>query len=305
MEAQTFDLIVVGEGVAGLHCARRAAERGLRTATFERAVFGGLILNVNELDPPPANAPHSGAELASAIVEANAELDVESHPDETVTGLRATASGFDVIAGDSTYHARYVVAASGARRRMLGVPGEEAFAGRGVSQCADCDGPMYGNADVVVIGGGDSALQEALVLARYCKTVHLVHRRGKYRAQGRFVDRLAGEPRIRPILDSEVRAVVGETGVAAVTLLDRSRDATRELPCTGVFAYVGLVPNSEWLPAEVRRDNEGGVVTDGSFATSVPGLWAIGAVRSGYGGTVAHALDEAERASLAIAALAT
>src|SRR5262245_23976412 len=152
-----YDLIVIGEGISGLTCANEAARSGLKVATFEANLFGGLVINVNELDGYPPDRETSGADLASGLMEANAGLNIAS-VQEAVTAVTPANGGFRI--GGHT--ARQVVAASGARMKKLGVPGEAEFEGRGVSQCADCDGPMFQNEEVAVVGGGDSALQEAL-----------------------------------------------------------------------------------------------------------------------------------------------
>jgi thioredoxin reductase (NADPH) len=289
---------VIGEGVSGLTAAQKLAQAGARAATFEAQLFGGLIVNVNELEPSPAEHGVSGAEYAAGLMQANAELGIESIQ-EPVTAIRAVSGGFEIVTGETTRKARQVVVASGARLKRLGVPGEEEYEGRGVSQCADCDGPMYQGESAVVVGGGDSALQEALVLAQYCDAVHLVHRRDAYRARPDLVEQVSKNPKITAIFNATVTAISGAEMVQGVTL--RHADGREEqLPCAGVFAYIGLVPNADMLPAEVQRDTAECVITNDELETAVRGVWAIGAVRSGYGGTLDDAIAEAERVAQSV-----
>ena len=294
----SYDVAVIGEGVSGLTAAQRLAQVGVRAATFEAQLFGGLIVNVNELEPSPAGHGVSGAEYAAGLMQQNAELGVESIQ-EPVTAIRAVSGGFDIVTASATRKARQVIVASGAKLKRLGVPGEQEYEGRGVSQCADCDGPMYQGESAVVVGGGDSALQEALVLAQYCDKVYLVHRRDAYRARADLVEQVRSNAKIAAICNATVSAIAGEDMVQNVTL--RHADGREEtLPCAGVFAYIGLAPNTDMVPGEVERDAAGCVKTGESLETGVRGLWAIGAVRSGYAGTLPDAIREAEHVAHAV-----
>ena len=294
-----YDLIVIGEGIAGLTCANRAATAGLRVATFEATLFGGLVINVNELDPVPEGRPHSGAELASELMQANAEAGVSSIQ-EPVTSIDAGGALKRITTASGTYEAPSVVIASGARVKRLGVPGEAEFEGRGVSQCADCDGPMYQNEDVIVVGGGDSALQESIVLAQYCKRVHLVHRGTRFRAKEHFQAQVKANDKISVIWNATVEEIAGSKMVEKARVKHRDGKA-EELACAGVFAYIGLEPNSDFAAA-LERDSEGFIKTNAQFEAGARDVYAIGAVRAGFGGTLTDAIAEAERVAQSIAA---
>jgi thioredoxin reductase (NADPH) len=295
MAQPQYDVIVIGEGVSGLTAAGALKAAGLKVASVEGTFFGGLVVNVNELDPAPEGRPHSGAELAAEIMGANAEAGVDTIQ-EPVTEMRSANGVHEVVTESGTYSARNVVVASGARLKRLGVPGEMEFEGRGVSQCADCDGPMYQNEDVIVVGGGDSALQEALVLANYARKVHLVHRRDTFSGSPHFAAQVKANEKIAVVWNATVDAISGSQMVEKARL-KHADGRTEELACAGVFAYIGLEPSVEFLPQEVARDAAGHLKTDDSLQTSMPGIYAIGAVRSGYEGTLEHAIAEAERAA--------
>jgi thioredoxin reductase (NADPH) len=299
MSTTAFDVIIIGEGIAGLTAAHALAKQGLSAATFEQQIFGGLVLNVNELDPAPPGGEAGGAAFAAEMTQANADAGVTSIQ-EPVAALAAADGGFNVTTGGGNYRARQVIVASGASLKLLGVPGETEFEGRGVSKCADCDGPMFQNETVAVIGGGDSALQEALVLSHYCGKVWLIHRGTSFSAQQRFIDQIEGNDKIETRFGTTVEAILG--GQMVEKLRIKSGASSEEIPCAGVFAYIGLKPNSEFLPADVKRDAHGFVTTSDGLETAVSGLWAVGAVRSGCGGSLEAAMADARRAADAVAA---
>jgi thioredoxin reductase (NADPH) len=299
----TYDVIVIGEGVSGLTAAGELARAGRKVATIEAQLFGGLVINVNELEPAPEGHPASGAELAAEMMQANAEHGVTSIQ-EPVTALEAGDGMISVITDSGAHTARQVIVASGARLKKLGVPGEDEFEGRGVSQCADCDGPMYQNEIALVVGGGDSAMQEALVLAQYCSKVHVVHRRDDFRAASHFVQQVEANEKIAIVRNAVVEAIEGGKMVEKARLR-RADGRVEEIPCAGVFAYIGLQPSTEFLPATVERDAHGFVRTNETFQTAMPGILAIGAVRSGYAGTLSDAMNEARAAAHATLALLT
>ena len=283
------DLIVIGTGITGLAAARQACQLGLSTATIESHFFGGLVINVNHLD---GEIEGSGSDAAANMMMEVSDLGAASI-NAAVTSIQRQGELFAVHSDDGIHHARTVIIASGARLKRLGVPGEADLIDLGVSQCADCDGPMYKNKDVVVIGGGDSALQEAMVLAGYTRQVHLVHRGASFRARPDLVGKLASHANISILLNTQVEAVRGSQGVEGVRVRPAGADSgSREIDCAGFFAYVGLEPACDFAPPAILRDAAGFLVTDAGLQTAVPGVYAAGAVRSGYGGMLTHAIAE-------------
>jgi thioredoxin reductase (NADPH) len=298
MQSNLYDVVIIGEGAAGLTAANTAAALGLKVASMEANLFGGLVVNIAELEGYPAGNKVSGVDVASALMQQNADLGVENIPD-TVTGLGAEGDIKLLHSAQGVQRARSVVIASGARMKKLGVPGEQEFEYRGVSQCADCDGPLFKDADVMIVGGGDAALQEALTLAEHCRKVSIVLRGDRPRARHHFVERVRAKPNVELIKNTVLEEITGGQTVEKVRL--RTGSSVREVPASGVFVFIGLQPTTEFAGAEIKRDAAGLIVTDSSMQTSVPGIFAAGAARSGYSGRLLSAMGEGTVAALSAA----
>ncbi len=295
-----WDVLIIGGGIAGLSAPCNAARRGLSTALFEAGIgCGGQVANVNALDDWPAVTQSSGVELTASLVDEACRLRVEIVY-QPVRSLKTLGNLVLVDAGERTLRARRVVAASGAHLSPLGVPGEEALRGKGVSQCADCDGHFFRGNDVVVAGGGDAALQEALVLAAHCNSVSIVVR-SSLRAKRAYIDQAANTANIRFIWDSVIVEVLGSTAVTGVRLRDVTNGAETQIPCTGLFPFIGTKPNADYLPPQVARDEFGRALTDAAFRTGDSSVFAVGAVRSGFSGELVSAAGEAVSAVATIA----
>lgn len=292
----SFDIAVVGGGIAGLTAAHHAALAGVSVGHFiADGMPGGLVMNVGALDGWPSAGAVGGAELAAGLLGRNEELGVALLPSRID---RIDGSAARTLSGpDGVWRAKQVIVATGASLRTLGVPGADKLAGRGVSQCAWCDGGLHRDAEVVVAGGGDAALSEAIHLAEFARSITIVTRGEMFRARRSYISRVADDERFRLRWASEIVEVLGDKGVEGVRVRDNESGKEEVVACSGLFVFVGLEPNVGLLPADVARDERGFVVTDANFETASPGVFAVGALRSGYGGRLTQAVAEATTAA--------
>jgi thioredoxin reductase (NADPH) len=275
----THDLVIVGAGPAGLTAAIYAGRARLKTLLVEMMMPGGWAAITDLIENYPGVGPSKGSDLIDRMVEQATGFGAELAT-ATVTAVEADADGFAVVAGATRHQARVVIIAAGTGYKKLGVPGEDAFEGRGVSYCATCDGPLYKGLDIAVVGGGDSALQEALYLTRFARRITLIHRRDEFRAAPVLVERVRASDRIELLLSHEIVGVGGGAdGVESIDVASARTGERRTVPVAGVFLFVGLSPRTEFLGELVEKDPAGFIVTDAAMRTSVRGILAAGDCR--------------------------
>ena len=275
-----YDLIIIGAGPAGLSAAIYASRARLSAVVIEQNfVNGGQIIDTYEIDNYPGLPGISGMDLAAKMAEHAEKLGVE-----TVYGfvqnLDLTGPVKKVETDEGTYEAKAVIIASGATHSKLGAQGENQFAGMGVSYCATCDGAFYRGKDVLVVGGGDVAVEDAIFLARGCNKVYVVHRRDELRAAKILQESLLSLPNVEMVWNSNLRSVNGGMKVESATVVNKLDQSERTIPVSGVFIAVGITPRSEFARNHVSMDEKGYIIADETGATSVPGVFAAGDVRT-------------------------
>jgi thioredoxin reductase (NADPH) len=276
-----YDLVVIGAGPAGLTAAIYGARSGLSVLVLERSAPGGQAATTDLIENYPG-FPEGvyGPELTEAMQKQAGKFGATFKSIENVTGIEKKDHDYVVKIGDAQrYAAKAVIVASGADPVKLGVSGEDILVGKGVSYCAVCDGAFFKGAEVAVVGGGNSAVEEAIYLTRYAKKVYLIHRRNRFRADKILVDRALAHPQIEAVMESVVESIVGEKAVTGVKVKNVSTGQTRTLPIEGIFIYAGYRPNTDFLKGMVPLDESGSMITDAEMATGVPGIFAAGDVR--------------------------
>ncbi len=275
------ELIIVGGGPAGLTAGMYAARARIPVLLLEKGVAGGQMAATETVENYPGfSEPILGFELAQKMEEHAKRFGVEVVQDE-ITELKPQDHGF-IITADSgrEYSSNAVILACGASPVKLGVPGELELAGKGVSYCAVCDGPFFRDIQVAVIGGGDSAVEEAVYLARFASKVHLVHRRDELRAIKEIQERAFNEPKVEIHWSHVPEEIKGDSEVEALKIKSVKDGSVSEIPVNGVFFYVGLKPNTLNVRCPVDTDEAGFIITDTEMACSIPGIFAAGDIRS-------------------------
>jgi thioredoxin reductase (NADPH) len=295
---EKYDVVIIGGGPAGLAAGLYASRSGLKTILSERAMFGGQIINAQIIENYPG-FPNgiSGFDLANSMHEQATRFGLEITSEE-ITGIEAGKPHI-VKGNENSYSADAIIIATGSQYKKLGIETEAAFLGKGVSYCATCDGYMFKNKPVAVVGGGDTALSDALELAQHSSEVYLIHRRDQLRASKVLQDRAFAEPKLKFIWDSAVERISGEPFLKTLHLKNLKTGNRAELNVSGLFVAVGVSPNSDIFHGAVELDDNGLIVTDLNMATSIRGIFAAGDIRSRSPRQVVAAVGDGATAAMA------
>lgn len=283
----TFDAVVIGSGPAGLNASLYLVRAGLRTALIEKNSSGGQVLSTSEIENYlgfPKGV--KGWELADLFTAHVNEYDVEH--------IRGEVLKIETIEENGAMHVlhmqngeqiktRAVIIATGASSRPLGVPEEETYKGKGVSYCALCDGNFYRGLDVAIVGGGNSALEEALYLSRIVNKIYIIHRREGFRGAQIYLDKIRAVPeKIELVTSCVVDSLAGEPTLKKVIVRHVETNEKRELPVEGIFVYIGHVSNARFVPENLERNEQGFILTDQEMQTNIPGIFAAGDTRAEF-----------------------
>lgn len=272
-----YDVIIIGSGPAGLTASIYTTRANLRTLIIAGPKWGGQLQLTTLVENFPGFPEGiQGPELMQNMRKQSERFGTEIVEKEFVSGDFTNSGGpFKIKAGDSEYEGKSVIIATGADTKWLGVPGEMEKIGRGVSTCAPCDGPFFRNKNVIVVGGGDSAMEEAMVLIEYASEVTLVHRGNSFRASEIMQKRVKENPKIKIILDTEIKEILGDQVVEKVSLFNNKTNQSSEMAINGVFVAIGHIPNSKVFEG-IDRDERGFIIAHDHFKTNVDGVFTAG-----------------------------
>lgn len=273
-----YDVIVIGAGPGGMTAALYASRSNLSTMLLERGVPGGQMQNTAEIENYSGFKSIMGPDLSQKMFEGAQQFGAE-YVYGDVKEIKNGKAYKEIITSDKTYRTRSIIIATGAEHKKLGVTGEAEYNGRGVSYCAVCDGAFFKEKHIVVVGGGDSAVEEGTYLTQFADRVTIIHRRDKLRAQKILQDRAFKNEKVDFIWDSVVEEIEGEEAVKGVRIRNVKTGEVSEVDAEGTFIYIGLLPNSDQFRDLGITDEEGWIITDENMETEIPGIFAIGDVR--------------------------
>ncbi|MGX5609234.1 thioredoxin-disulfide reductase [Bacillus cereus] len=275
---QIYDVIIIGAGPAGLTAAIYAARANLKTLMIERGVPGGQMVNTEEIENFPGFESILGPELSTKMFSHSQKFGAE-YTYGDVRGISIDGDYKIVETSKQNYKTKTIIIATGTEHKKLGVPGEKELSGRGVSYCAVCDGAFFKERELVVIGGGDSAVEEALYLTRFASKVTVIHRRDQFRAQPILQERLLNNPKVEIIWNHTVDEILGDKVVEKLSIRDVNTGERKEFKANGTFIYIGMLPLTEAFKNLPISNEEGFIITNENLETSIPGIFAAGDCR--------------------------
>lgn len=304
MATQEYEVIVIGAGPAGLCAGMYAGRSMLKTAVLEQGLPGGELLNTEVIEDYIGYEHILGSELADKFQSHAVKFGMDLQTYVRVEKVTQQPDGTFLVTteGGDSYHAPAVIVTAGGTPVKLGVPGELEYAGKGVSYCAICDGAFYKGHTIMVVGGGDAALEEADFLTRYASKVYLVHRRDEFRASKIVQKRALANPKLEPVYDTVVDSIHGDAQglMTHATIRNVKSGAVRDLVATGCFVFVGFKPNTGVIDGHFQHDSAGYILTDSNMMTSIDGLFAAGDVRVQLTRQVTTAVGDATTAAIAV-----
>lgn len=294
------DIIIVGAGPAGMSAAIYGVRAGKSVLVFEAVTYGGQIINTPDIENYPGIAHVSGFDFATALYNQMTELGAELRF-EKVESVEDAGDKKIVTTSEGTYEAKAVILATGAKNRPLGLEKEQELVGKGVSYCATCDGMFFKGKDVVVNGGGNTALEDAAFLANYCKKVYLVHRRDAFRGDAAAVEELKSKDNVEFVLNATVTKILGDEMVTGVEVTDKISGEKREIEAAGLFVAIGQIPENQAFSNLVKLDNGGYITAGEDCLTGTAGIFTAGDCRTKSVRQLATAASDGAIAGLAAA----
>jgi len=301
-QCELYDLIIVGGGPGGLSAGIYAMRAALKTVLIEKGLPGGQMNLTESVENYPGFEKISGFDLSQKFLQHAQGYGLEVRQQEVAEVEPGLEFHSVRLANGDLLNGHAVILATGGSPRKLNIPGESEYYGRGVSYCATCDGFFFRGKNVVVVGGGDTALEEAIYLAKITRLVHLVHRRDALRGGRILQQRVMAEANIEILWNTIATEIMAnDQGVRGVTLQDKQTGILRELPVDGVFIFIGFLPNNQLVPEGIRMDHDGYVMTDEKCETNLAGIFVIGDLRQKYARQIVTAAAEGCTAALAAA----